>query len=162
LRPYPIPTLFPYTTLFRSCPDRVMTAHGEIAAGLYEYHTVIRFRTQRREQYCPAHDIVAARRVHKELPDMIMVLFHVEHLFLDRITGERRHPRQHGTGRIAARMRIQCYKLFAVLVHACNSLNLLISSGLMSSSSVSVTIWETQSPVIADNPMPSPSCPAAI
>src|SRR5699024_9066028 len=68
----------------RTCPDRVMTAHGEIAAGLYEYHTVIRFRTQRREQYCPAHDIVAARRVHKELPDMIMVLFHVEHLFLDR------------------------------------------------------------------------------
>src|SRR5699024_8466956 len=111
-----------------------MSAHRKIAARLYEYHTVVRFRPQSRQQNRTAHDIMAPRRIHKEFPDMIMVLFHVEHLFLDGIPRELRHSGQDSTCRISAGMGIQCDKLLAVLIHAWTSLNLLMSGGLTSSS----------------------------
>src|SRR5699024_11441403 len=126
-----------------------MSVYRTIAARLYEYHTVVRFRPQSRQQNRTTHDIMAPRRIHKEFPDIIMVLFHVEHLFLDGIPRELRYSGQDSTCRSSAGMGIQCDKLLAVLIHACTSLNVLMSIGLMSSSSEPVIIWDAQCPILA-------------
>ena len=55
---------------------------------------------------------------------MIMIFFHIQHLFLYRLPVQLRHACQHCSGRVAARMCVNRQKLSRIYVHTAASLNL--------------------------------------
>src|SRR5699024_12553071 len=90
------------------------------------------------------------------LPDALPI-----YLFLYRLTFQFRHACQHCSCRVAARMCINRQKLSCIHLHTAASLKRDKLRGVISSVSESVIISLIHLPVMAQSPMPSPSCPAA-